>query len=419
VRKIIHRGARIGGALGLALILAACGLANVDGPAGAPSTGAAVTITQDVAPSALLAVMNGPASGPALSGLVAATARPNEEVTILQADAPPKTVIASGSPAPPKVVIPGEPVAPGGGETSYQWAQYAKRLKHWRGEVAAGKQADARLTRDAVSAWLRGLGIPAKASKLADAPGGAGSLAAESAAAASALAGLEQENGNIFGSRRVIVLYCDDLSGTLPAGEFAGDKVIVITRFLPTAAAASAAQAELLGAGAAQAAVLGPEVTAAQIAALVSADLSQDVMPESVSSPVLFANDSAALLPKAVRQLTNLLPELRGAGVTVVINGYASAPGTAGTNYTLSYERAAAVAAFFEAHGVPESSLIIVGHGASDLIAPGSSGLNRRVTVVIEKSSGGSLSRGSLAEDLGQVGRPRKRCPAGEPGRRG
>src|SRR6202035_4103063 len=138
--------------------------------------------------------------------------------------------------------------------------------------------------------------------------------AAESAAAASALAGLEQENGNIFGSRRVIVLYCDDLSGTLPAGEFAGDKVIVLTRFLPTAAAASAAQAELLGAGAAQAAVLGPEVTAAQVAALVSADLSQDATGDAVSTPVLFANDSAALDATATGQLTQLLGRLRGSG---------------------------------------------------------------------------------------------------------
>lgn len=388
--KIIHRGARLAGAARLAVILAGCGLADVGGPAGAPSSRPPVTVTRNVPPSVLLTVMNGPVSGPGLPGLVAATARPSEDIAILQAGRPAKTVVAADSPAPPKVVIPGEPVAPGGGETSYQRARYAKRLTHWRGELAAARQADAMLTRDTVSAWLRGLGIQGKVSKLADARDGAGRLAAESAAAASALAGLELQNGNIFGRRRVIVLYCDDLSGTLPAGELAGDNVVVITSFLPTAATASAAQAELLGAGAAQAAVPGPEVTAAQVAALVSADLSQDVRPESVSPPVLFANDSAALLPSAVRQLTELLPQLRAAGVTVVINGYASTPGTAGPNYMLSYARAAAAAAFFESHGVQESSLIIVGHGASDLIAPGSSGLNRRVTVVIEKSSSGA-----------------------------
>jgi outer membrane protein OmpA-like peptidoglycan-associated protein len=44
------------------------------------------------------------------------------------------------------------------------------------------------------------------------------------------------------------------------------------------------------------------------------------------------------------------------------------------------------VAAFFEARGVPADSLIIVGHGAGDTVASGASGLNRRVTVVIETS---------------------------------
>ena len=137
--------------------------------------------------------------------------------------------------------------------------------------------------------------IPQKISRLADPPGDQGSLAAESAVAASALADLEEEAGNIFGHRRVIVLYCDDLSGGLPAGELTGDDVVVVTGYLPTAAAASAAQADLLGAGAAQAAVVGPEVTAAELAALVSADLSQGAPGDSVSAPVLFGNDSYAL----------------------------------------------------------------------------------------------------------------------------
>ena len=84
---------------------------------------------------------------------------------------------------------------------------------------------------------------------------------------------------------------------------------------------------------------------------------------------MLFANDSAILSPSAVAQLTALLPRLRGAGVTAVINGFASTPGTALANYTLSYDRAAMVASFFESRGVPASSLIIVGHGASDPVA--------------------------------------------------
>ena len=49
-------------------------------------------------------------------------------------------------------------------------------------------------------------------------------------------------------------------------------------------------------------------------------------------------------------------------------------------NFRLSYARAAAVAGFLEAHGIPASSLIVVGHGASNLVAPGPSAANHRVT---------------------------------------
>jgi outer membrane protein OmpA-like peptidoglycan-associated protein len=112
--------------------------------------------------------------------------------------------------------------------------------------------------------------------------------------------------------------------------------------------------------------------------------LTGQVMTESLSGAALFANDSATLLPAAARVLNPLIAPLREPGAVAVINGYASTPGSAATNDELSYARAAAVAHFFEAHGIPAAALIVVGHGASDLIAAGPSGLNRRVTVAIE-----------------------------------
>ena len=387
--KAIHRVGRIVGAAGATTLLAGCGLSSVGGPPGGPATGPPVTITQHVAPSALLAVVTRGASGSALFGLVASTARPNEDVRILDAGTPATTIVASDSPAPSQIVMPGPPVAPGGGQTDYLTAQYSKRLKAWQAKHDAEVQVEAALTRHEVSAWLSHLGLPQKVSRLADAPGGEGSLAAESAVAASALAGLEEGAGNIFGHHRVIVLFCDHLSGGLPAGELTGVDVIVVTSHLPTAAA-SGAQADLLGAGAAQAAVVGPEVTAAQLDGLVSADLSQGAMNDLVSAPVLFGNDSYALAPAAISVLKELLPKLREPRVTAVINGYASTPGTAEANYILSFQRATAVARFLEANGIPESSLIVLGHGATDVVGSGTSGANRRVLVVIEKSSGGS-----------------------------
>jgi len=383
VRKIIQRV----GTAGLAFTLAGCGLLGAPGTATAPAAGPPVSISQDTPPSALVVVLDSAASGPAISALVNATVRSSEELTVLQAGAQPKIILSSASPPPATVVVPGKPTAPRGDQTSYQAAQYANRLKHWRGEVTAGKNAEATQVRDSLAAWLRGLSLAAKIGQLTDPPGLAASLVTESAAAASALADLAEEHGNVFGSRRVVVLYTDDLASRPPAGELSGDTVIVITRSLPSVAAASAAQVNLLAADAAQAAVVGPEVTGPQFAALVSADLGQGGIHESASAPVLFANNSAALSPSAVAQLILLLPQLREAGVTAVINGFASTPGTALANYTLSFDRAAMVASFFVSHGIPESALIIAGHGASDPIAVGTSGANRRVTVVIERPS--------------------------------
>jgi outer membrane protein OmpA-like peptidoglycan-associated protein len=381
---------RMGVAAVAVVSLAGCSLSGVGSPTGRPSAGPPVRLSQRVAPSALVIVTTGPESGPALSRLVTDTARPRENLTVLQAGSPPRTVITSASPAPPMVVIPGRPTAPSGGETDYQSALYAKRLKQWRDEVAAGRRADATQTRREVSGWLGSLWIQEKISKLVGPREGRGDLAAEGTVAASAMTGLEEDAGSIFASRRVVVLYCDNLSGVLPEGELVGDDVIVVTSYLPTAAAASAAQADLLRAGAAQAAVVGSQATAAQLADLVSAGLGQKAMHEWVSGPLLFANGSAALLPRAVRDLTRILGRLRGGGATAVINGFASTPGTFEINYNLSLERANNVAYFFISHGIPEPSLTIVGHGASDVIGSGTSGVNRRVTVVIEEPSAGS-----------------------------
>jgi outer membrane protein OmpA-like peptidoglycan-associated protein len=381
--KLIHRAGLIGAATAAATLLAGCNFAS---SSGSPSTGPSVPVRPNVPATALLAVTNGPAAGSALSALVAGTARPNEDIEILQAGTPARTIVASGSPAPMTVVLPGEPRAPGGGQTDYQMAEYAKRHQAWQAQRTADLAAGAAKTRANTAAWLAGLGISQKLSRLADPPADQGSLAAESAVAASALAGLEEEAGNTFGHHRVIVLFCDDLSGALPAGELTGDDVIVVTSYLPTAAATSTAQADLLGAGAAQAAVVGSEVTAAQLAGLVSADLSEHGPSDSVSEPVLFGNDSYALSPAAVASLRRLLPELRKPGVTAVINGYASTPGNAEANYLLSFERATAVARWLEANRIPESALIIVGHGASDGVGSGASAANRRVLVVIEET---------------------------------
>jgi outer membrane protein OmpA-like peptidoglycan-associated protein len=113
-------------------------------------------------------------------------------------------------------------------------------------------------------------------------------------------------------------------------------------------------------------------------------------MADSVSTPVLFGNGNAVVDAPAASRLTRLLARLREPGMTAVINGYASVSGTAQANYALSYERAANVASFLEAHGITPTSLIIVGHGATDSFGSGQAAANRRVLVVSEKPASGS-----------------------------
>jgi outer membrane protein OmpA-like peptidoglycan-associated protein len=348
-------------------------------------TNSRLTVTQRIVHSALVAVVSGAMAGPSLARLIAATARPGEDIDILRAGPTATVLAAASSPPPARVVVPGRPAAPGAGATSFQQAGYRRSLTRWQGEVTRAKKAVAARTHAALAAWVSALGIARKVSRLPRPARPRGSLAEQCAIAASALAGLDEAAGASFGGRRVVLLYALSLGGILPAGELTGDDMIVVTTFLPSAATVSAAQASILAAGAARASILGPESTAAQLSQLVTLGLSQKVVTETLSGPALFANDSAQLAPGAARVLTPLIAPLREAGAAAVINGYASTPGSRKANYFLSYARAAAVAAFLEAHGIPASSLDIVGHGASDLVAAGPSGANRRVVVVIEE----------------------------------
>jgi outer membrane protein OmpA-like peptidoglycan-associated protein len=348
-------------------------------------SGSGVTVTQRAAPSAFVAVVPGSAAGPSLARLIASTIRPGEDIDVLRAGATGAVLAAGSAPAPAVVTIPGRPVPPGDGATPFLEARYRQRVSLWQGELRGARSAVAVRTGAALAALVKILAIAGKVARLPSQTGPSASLAGECAVAASALAGLDQAAGASFGDRRVVVLYPLTLNGTLPAGELTGNDVIVVMPFLASAADLAAAQASLVAAGAARASIVGPEFSAAQLAELVTLGLSAKVVTESLSGTALFANDSARLLPGAIQVLTPVIALLREPGAAAVINGYASTPGDRQLNDELSYARAAAVAAFLEAHGVPASSLDVIGHGASDLVASGPSSANRRVVVVIEE----------------------------------
>jgi outer membrane protein OmpA-like peptidoglycan-associated protein len=354
-----------------------------------PPTAHEVVITEPYADSALVAVVPGATAGPSLARVVAATARPAEDIDVLRAGRAAQVLAASGAPRPARVVAPGRPAAPGTGATPFQDAAYRHSLARWRTAVGRAEREAAARTQAAVAAWVRALHLTARVGRLPGPAAGVrpgqdpGRLGTECAVAARALAGLDQASG--AGHRRVVLLYARTLAGPLPAGELTGIDVIAVTSYLPSTAAASTAQARLLAAGAARASVLGPETTPAQLAQLVALGLSHRIITETLSGAALFGNDSARLALGAGRVLAPLLAPLRQPGALAVINGYASATGSESTNMRISLARATSVAAWLRARNVPASSLDIVGHGATDLIAPGPSPANRRVVVTIEE----------------------------------
>jgi outer membrane protein OmpA-like peptidoglycan-associated protein len=384
-----------------ALAAAGCGPGLLShgqpGPAGPQ-----VVLTEHVAPSALVAVTSGGDANGSLFAVLAAAARPAEHLVIEQAGGAVRAPVASVAPSPATVRIPARPSPPAGAATSFQQAGYQRRLSAWEAEDEAGQHTVTTLTAQATSAWIRGQlaraagqgtagqGTAGQGTAGQGETGGGGpaaSLTAECALAASALSGLVDQAGQRFAGR-VLVLAAQSLDGVPPAGELDGDDVLVLLPFVPGAAAAAAAQQDLIAAGAARAAVLGPEATTAELAQVVAGGLSARQETETLSGPALFGNDSAVLLPAATRVLAPLIARLEEPGVTAVVNGYASAPGSAGHNQQLSQDRAAAVAGYLEAQGVSAAVLFVVGHGASNLAGAGSSGDNRRVVVVIEQPSG-------------------------------
>src|SRR5215469_125286 len=202
VKKITGWSGRVAGAAVIAAIVAGCGIAS---PAAKSAPGPPERLTENIAPSALVVVVDSRVAGRTVSGLVSATARPQEVLDILQAGARPHLLLAASSPRPAAVVVAGKPVAPGPGATAYLWAGYRKDLRTWQNQKSAGKREVAARTHAATSAWAHRLPIPAAVTGTTGAggyrsvPADPDSLATGSNLAASAVAGLDQEAGDRFG----------------------------------------------------------------------------------------------------------------------------------------------------------------------------------------------------------------------------
>ena len=249
--RIARRRYLAAGAIAMLAAIVGCG-SILDTTAGDQTT-APIRLTEQVAPS-LLVVVPGPADmDQLLNRLVTATARPSEDLEMLEAGARGRSLVDFGVAAaglggrswPARAAWPGREFLPAD-------AHYQRDLTHWRGRVAVGWRT--------VAAPHPGCGRGLDSQPAAT--GSRGRLAVQPAsdrpagvsARSSRMSSPESidQAGQRFGARRVILLFVTSLSGMPSTGELNGDDVVVIASYLPTAAAASGAQLNLLNAGARQ-----------------------------------------------------------------------------------------------------------------------------------------------------------------------
>jgi outer membrane protein OmpA-like peptidoglycan-associated protein len=106
------------------------------------------------------------------------------------------------------------------------------------------------------------------------------------------------------------------------------------------------------------------------------------------ASGLLFDFDSDNLRPESKRNLDSLAKSLASFGDSnLLLVGHTDSVGTASYNLDLSRRRAAAVADYLTARGVPAARLATSGRGETDPVAPNDTDadrqLNRRVEVVV------------------------------------
>jgi outer membrane protein OmpA-like peptidoglycan-associated protein len=269
--------------------------------------------------------------------------------------------------------VPATPQLPSRGATSYQDSTDWRAVTAFAAQTASACRAARAASRARLQAWAR-------VNSPQDPSARSFSLSAALISGVNMLGSLDQPGTD---SSRVIVVFCSRLAGTVPAGSLNGDVVVVVSDTQPSLDATTAAEASLYGAGATSVDVVGPADPPGTLAGLVAAGLAARTIPVSLAG-VLFANNSSRLLPTATARLMQALALLQIPGATAVVNGYASSTGNPIANLVLSQARAQSVATWLENRGVAASALLVIGHGAHDFIAPGPSPANRRVTLVID-----------------------------------
>ncbi len=342
-----------------------------------PPTGPTILIGPKTTPSTLVVSVAASVPSRDVAAVLTNTSQPGENIAIAQVNS--TSEVLGSAPLPVEVPISPRPSPVGKGATTFQNYTSTAKLARWQTAKKAAEAASLAITTSKVSTWSKSL-----AAKLPTQFGTSADLGSALQVASDATATLAQ--AATLG-HRVILAYVSSLAGSVAPGSLSGTTVLVVVApsRAPSASESATVQTALISAGAIRVEVLPQSVgIASMIDQAVSAGLATQSVSDNLSGATLFANNSATLGSSAATVLAPVAKQLiQTTNASAIIIGFASATGSPSSNLTLSAQRAASVANWLEHMGVPAAKIIAVGEGANDFVAPGPSGLNRRVIVEI------------------------------------
>lgn len=322
----------------------------------------------------------------ATGALVAASARPREQVIILTSRG--GAVLASSrAPVSPTLQVPAPPAPPPSHPTSFQEARYRQAVRQYQGVVRRTWATLRRQLQQELATWAKSTVAKAEASPVPHSTQAA-SIGVDLGLAVSNMTSLRQA-GLGYGAPAVIAIIGVDAATALSAPTAAASlesSTVVVDDFPGGIDEAAAWQASLVQGGAARAVILTP-ATDNQLAPVVDQGLDGSVTDTLTS--VLFGLGRYQLQAAALPQLHQLLRLLtvEYPHATASINGYTDSLPAPGGNLLLSQRRAQVVKDWLVDRGVAVGRLEAFGYGDTDPVAPNTpkgQPLNRRVVVVID-----------------------------------
>jgi len=355
-------------------------------PTGVPRS--TLTLTLPPSRASVLIVITDLESSSAMraaEALVAASARPREQVIILSSLG--GAVLASSrAPDSPSIQVPAPPASLPSHPTNFQKARYQQALQRYQSTVLHVPSELRATQQQELATWAKSTVARADSRPVLQSTRTV-SIGNDLGSAVSDLSSLRQAGMGAF--RSVIVI--EGVTGAI--ARYAPSPLnglqtstVVVDDFPGTTDEEFAWQASLAQSGSARTVVLTP-ATDDQLISVVRQGLDGAVTDTLTS--VLFGLGQYQIQAAALPQLRRLLYLLaiKYPNATASINGYTDSLSVPGGNLQLSRRRAQEVEEWLIAQGVAAGRLQAFGYGDTDSVAPDTPNgqpLNRRVVVIID-----------------------------------